>query len=447
MLITEEQLSGWGNYPKSFCQLVSPADADAAKETLSASKLIARGLGRSYGDQATNDGNLVVCSRRMDNFISWDEGSGILECQSGVSLEEIISTFAPRGWFPLITPGTKHVTIGGCIANDIHGKGHHIDGSFYTSVEEIKALLANGETITANREHNAEYFSASFGGLGLLGIILSAKIRLRKLETTYFSQRTISVRDLEELLDSFEEYDHQYHYQIAWVDSLARGKQLGRGVTGFANHATVAELPDKLKVAPLKVHRPAKIDIPFYLPNFTLNQWSVRILNGVLDIMQSRAANIVHYEKLLYPLDGVKNWNRGYGTRGFIQYQFVIPLADGRRNIRRLLNEIASSGMLPFLNVLKKFGKGIGGLSFPMEGYTFAIDFPYHPKLSAFCNRLDDLVLDCGGRIYLGKDAMLKEDMFKEMYPQYRDWLEIKAQFDPMNRFQSDISRRLGLIN
>lgn len=445
MATKQTLLSGWGNYPRLACDVVTALDRRSVDMALQAPKLIARGMGRSYADQALNPDKLVVDISRCRHFLSWDESSGLLECEAGTSLRDIIEVFAPRGWFPRITPGTKFVTVGGCIANDIHGKSHHVDGSFNQCVEEITVLLANGETVTASRDNNADFFFANFGGLGLLGIILSAKIRLRRIETTYFSQVAVRVPDLEALLDSFEEYDHIYDYQVAWVDSLASGSSLGRGVASFARAATLEELSPRLAAKALRVSPDPVLDLPFHLPDFALNSFSIKLLNKVLDEMQSRGSGLVHYESLLFPLDAISNWNRGYGKRGFIQYQFVIPLENGRANVRRLMEEIANSGMSPFLNVLKKFGKGIGGLSFPMEGYTFAIDFPYHERIHDFARRLDKMVLECGGRVYLGKDALLDEAMFKQMYPQYRHWMELKNQYDPEHKFSSALGRRIGL--
>ncbi len=438
-------VAGWGNFPMVESIEVKPASEQDIAELLTEKDIVPRGLGRSYGDQAINQGRYVATCTKFNHFLSWNEAEGILECQAGVSLEEIISVFAPKGWLPMICPGTKFVTIGGAIANDIHGKAHHIDGSFVNCVISFTILLADGRTVTASRTENSDLFWANFGGLGLLGIILTATIRLRKIETTYFKQKSVKIKNLDEMLAALEKYDHEYNYSVAWIDALAKGDNIGRGVLTLGNAASLADLPEKLKGDPLKVHPKGKLSVPFFMPNFTLNGLTVRILNKLIAFVQNSPKVFVHYEKFFFPLDAINNWNRGYGKRGFIQYQFVIPEANGKEHLTTILNMIADSGCTPFLNVFKKMGDGQGILSFPFKGYTLAIDFPVTKNLEAFTKKLDAKVLEYGGRLYLGKDAMLDESMFKAMYPQYTEWLAIKHKYDPKNVFSSNISRRLGL--
>jgi FAD/FMN-containing dehydrogenase len=440
------RLMGWGNYPVSQSYVVSPSDEKEYKQILQQEKIIARGLGRSYGDQAINDENLVATCVKTNRFLNWNEEEGILECEAGVSLEEIIHVFAPKGWLPMICPGTKFVTVGGAIANDIHGKAHHIDGSFVTCVISFTILLASGEIVETSRTEKPELFWGNFGGLGLLGVILTAKLKLRKVETTYFKQRSIVIKGLDHMLESLEKYDSEYNYSVAWIDALAKGKKAGSGVLTLGNAAKLSDLPPNLAKAPLKLHTTSKLSVPFFLPSFVLNNLTVRILNKVIAFVQNSPKEFIHYEKFFFPLDAINNWNRGYGKRGFIQYQFVIPEDNGKKNLIDILDMIAESGCTPFLNVFKKMGNGQGLLSFPFKGYTLAIDFPVTKKLLAFTRQLDEKVLDAGGRLYLGKDALLREDMFKKMYPQYEEWLEIKRKYDPADKFSSDISRRLGLV-
>jgi decaprenylphospho-beta-D-ribofuranose 2-oxidase len=443
----EEILSGWGNIPKSISKVVYPRTAEEIKESLTIDKLLPRGLGRSYADQATNTNHLVMKMEKMNHFLEFDEKTGILNCEAGVSLEEIIQHLTPRGWFPMITPGTKYITVGGAIANDVHGKAHHADGSFVNCVYDFTILLANGSVAKASREENSDLFWANFGGLGLLGTILTTRIQLRKIETTYFKQKAFAARNLDEMLQAIDDSEKEFTSSVAWLDSMAKGKDLGRGVLTMGNHAHLSDLPEKLKSDPLKIGKKPKLVVPFYLPAFALNKFTVGILNTALYIMQKSAKNISHYDSFFYPLDMINNWNRGYGKRGFIQYQFVLPVPNGKENIRKILEEITKSDCVPFLNVLKKFGKEQGGLlSFPFEGYTFAIDFPITPKLKPFTERLDKMVLDMGGRIYLGKDAYLDEATFKAMYPQHTEWLKIKKKYDPSNVFTSDLARRIGLV-
>lgn len=441
----KEKLAGWGNFPVTASYNFYPSTEAEVAKTIKQGNLVPRGLGRSYGDQAINENGRVAICTHLNHFLGWDEKEGILECEAGVSLEEIINVFGPQGWLPMICPGTKFVTIGGAIANDIHGKAHHVDGSFFNCVISFTIMLANGEVVTASRTEHADLFEASFGGLGLLGVILTVKIRLRKIETTYFKQKSIKVKNLEEMLKALEEYSH-FNYSVAWVDPLAKGNKLGSGVLTVGNAAGLNDLPPALRKEPLKLHKKSKLTVPFFLPGFLLNGLTVKMLNRVIAFVQNSPKEFIHYEKFFFPLDMINNWNKGYGKRGFIQYQFVIPPGqEGADNVRRIIEMIASSGCTPFLNVFKKMGHGQGILSFPFEGYTLAIDFPVTKNLHAFTKKMDAEVLKAGGRIYLGKDSMLDKEMFQSMYPQYNQWLAIKRKYDPENVFTSDIGRRLGL--
>jgi FAD/FMN-containing dehydrogenase len=447
MQFIDETLSGWGNIPESPSRVCYPSTTPEISEVLATGTLLPRGLGRSYADQATNRDQEVVKMMRLNRMLAFDPATGILTCEAGTSLEEIIEHLTPRGWFPLITPGTKYVTLGGAIANDVHGKAHHADGSFVNCVKSFTIMLADGRALTASREENSDLFWANFGGLGLLGIILTVTVQLRKIETTYFRQKSVAARNLDEMLEAIDQSDKEYTSSVAWINSMATGKHLGRGVLAMGNSATLAELPDKLKHDPLRIGKKPKITVPIYLPGFVLNSFTVSILNRVIDWKQRAGNGISHYDSFFYPLDAINDWNKGYGKRGFIQYQFVIPEAGGKENIRKILVAITESGCVPFLNVLKKFGEAQGGLlSFPMKGYTFAIDFPITPKLKPFTKKLDAMVLGMGGRIYLGKDAYLDEATFKAMYPQHKEWLAIKKKYDPQNRFSSDLARRIGLV-
>jgi decaprenylphospho-beta-D-ribofuranose 2-oxidase len=441
----KEKLAGWGNYPVAESITLNPRDTEDAKGDIKKGEVIARGLGRSYGDQAVNENNYVAVCTKLNHFLHWDEQGGILECEAGVSLEEIITYFGPKGWLPMICPGTKFVTIGGAIANDIHGKAHHIDGSFVNCVLSFTILLADGTVVEASRSENADLFWANFGGLGLLGVILKARLRLRKIETTYFKQKSLVIKNLDHMLEALDQYDHEYNYSVAWIDALAKGSKLGSGVLTLGNAAKLNELPERLKAEPLKLHKTSKLAVPFFMPSFALNGLTVRMLNKVIAFVQNSPKEFIHYEKFFFPLDAINNWNKGYGKRGFIQYQFVIPEDNGKKNLTEILELIAGSGCTPFLNVFKRMGEGQGILSFPFKGYTLAIDFPVTPALLSFTPKLDAKVLAAGGRLYLGKDALLHESTFKAMYPQYQEWMAIKRKYDPDNRFSSNISRRLGL--
>ncbi len=441
------RLSGWGGNLYADCSVIEPESEAQIVAWLDRGGTIARGLGRSYGDAAVNAGGQVLLTTRFARYLAFDGATGTLSCEAGVSLDQIIRHFAPRGWFPMITPGTKFVTIGGCIANDVHGKGHHAQGSFSRCVEGMTVLLASGEIVAASRTEKPDLFWATLGGMGLLGVVLTATIRLRKIETTYFRRKAIRVDDLGAMLAVFDEYDHAFPYSVATLDVFATGARLGRGVVVVGDHATRDELPPRLAANPLRVSGPPRLSVPFDLPELTLNRLSVRLLNAVISQVQTRAAAFGHYDEFVYPLDGLANWNRGYGRRGFTQYQFVIPIADGQRRMREILGAVLSAGELPFLNILKRLGSESGGvLSFPREGYTFAIDFPIRKNTVALLRRLDTMVLEAGGRVYLGKDSYLDAATFRAMYPDIDRWLETKVKYDPHDVFTSDLGRRVGLV-
>ncbi|MAQ19052.1 MAG: FAD-linked oxidase [Sandaracinus sp.] len=442
-----ETLAGWGNYPRAECEVAHPESAKGVRRAVSSAGTIARGLGRSYGDPALNEHGRVIAMEGLDGYLGFDEATGTLRCEAGTTLEQIIADFAPRGFFPMVTPGTKFVTVGGCIANDVHGKAHHADGCFSSCVDSFRKLLASGEVVECSREANADLFWGTFGGMGLLGVVLDATIRLRPIETTFFHQKAITARNLDELLDAIEEHDEIYPYSVAWLDSLATGDALGRGVLTVGDHAKLADLSPARRRDPLRVSAPSPLVVPFDLPSFTLSTFTIRILNLVLDQVQSHGASVAHYEKFFYPLDFVGEWNRGYGKRGFTQYQFVIPLEGGRDRMRTILSRIAASGCAPFLNVLKRFGEANEApLSFPFRGWTFAIDFPIGDGLAPLLADLDAIVLEAGGRLYLGKDAFLDAPTFRRMYPRLDEWLALKGRVDPDGVFTSNLARRLELV-
>ncbi len=442
----KQTLSGWGQYPAVECSLERPERMATVSSIVDPGGTIVRGLGRSYGDTAVNDRGVVIDFTRLDRYLDFDASTGTLRCEAGVSLQQILEDFVPRGFLPAITPGSKFVTVGGCIANDVHGKAHHVDGTFANCVDSMRILTASGEVVNASREENADLFWANFGGIGLLGVILDATIRLRPVETAYFKQQAIRVESLDEMLDALEEYDAKYPYSVAWVDPLATGKRLGRGVLVVGDHAELGDLPGDRRRAPLSTVAPPSVEVPVNMPSWSLNPVTLRVLNRVIEQVQAMPAELAHYEKFFYPLDFVKEWNRGYGARGFTQYQFVIPFERGRERLGVIMERIARGGFLPFLNVLKRFGDaGDGHLSFPEPGYTLAIDFPIRDGLGEFLRTLDDLVLDAGGRVYLAKDAFLDADTFAKMYPRLEEWRAVKKKWDPDGIFSSNQGRRVGL--
>jgi decaprenylphospho-beta-D-ribofuranose 2-oxidase len=440
------ELTGWGRNVRSSCVFTEPESPSGVRAHLDARGTIARGLGRSYGDPALNTGGQVLGLQRLDRYLAFDEATGTLTCEAGTSLAQIIADFAPRGWFPRVTPGTKYVTVGGCIANDVHGKAHHAQGSFVATVLRMRVLLASGEVVETSREQHPDLFWATFGGMGLLGIVLEATLQLRRIETTYFHQKAVYGKDLEAILLALDEHDAVYPYSMATLDVTAKGSRLGTGVLSLGEHALASELPAELQSAPLCLSSVPRLTVPVTLPSFTLNPLTSRVVNALILQKQARLAPLGPYEGFVYPLDFLHHWNRGYGPRGFTQYQFVVPFEQGLTCMRSVLETIVASGEPPMLNVLKRLGKESGGLlSFPREGYTLAIDFPIRPGTGALLRRLDELVLEAGGRVYLGKDAFLSPETFRAMYPRHEAWAQVKARYDPARMFVSDLSRRIGL--
>jgi FAD/FMN-containing dehydrogenase len=439
-------LQGWGAQRRVGCDVRAPESASDVRGLMGADGTVARGLGRSYGDAALNEGRRVLDMTRLDRYLAFDEPTGTLTCEAGVSLAQLIHDFAPRGFFPAITPGTKFVTIGGCIANDVHGKAHHAQGTFVTCVQSMRVQVADGRVVNASREENAELFWASFGGMGLLGVILDVTLRLRRVETTWFRQKSFVARNLGHMLELLAENDSAFPYSVATLDVTARGEHLGRGVLTVGDHARLDQLPTRQLRQKLKVGGGALATVPFELPELTLNPLTIRAVNQVISAMLRSKGEFEHYEGFFYPLDILHEWNRGYGQRGFIQYQFVIPFAGGERLMDTLLKTMTSSDQLPFLNILKRFGPANEAhLSFPTAGFTFAVDFPVRDGLEALTRRLDEQVADAGGRIYLGKDSFLTPQMFRRMYPRYGEWAQVREKWDPTRRFTSDLARRLEL--
>ena len=431
------EISGWGRYPWVNASIASPSDSAACQKLLQGnSEWIARGLGRSYGDSSLSD--QVISTSRMEFFRSFDSSSGELVCDSGVSLLEILNTFVPQGWFLPVSPGTRYVTVGGAIAADVHGKNHHIDGSFCDHVQRIELLLGNSEKVIISREAYPELFFATCGGMGLTGIILSACFRLKPIQSSQIIETAIKAPNLDSVLDGFEQ-NIQSTYSVAWIDCLAKGKDLGRSLLMLGEHA---------KTGPLSVSDKKTLGIPMDAPDLLLNPLSIKLFNELYyaKASDSNRERQIGFETYFYPLDQIRDWNRLYGKSGFLQYQFVIPLSAGREGLRAILDCISNSGKGSFLAVLKTFGKSNqNDLSFPIEGYTLALDFKVDDKVFPLLSRLDAMVLDLGGRLYLAKDARMSESTFKNSYPRWEHFQEVRANYHARGKFWSIQSKRLGL--
>ncbi len=439
-------LSGWGNYPANQAIVERPERFHQLH--VDAKNIIARGLGRSYGDAALNTDRDVILMERLNRFLAFDEKTGVLKAEAGTSLEEILETFIPRGWFLPVTPGTKYVTLGGCLAADIHGKNHHVDGTFGAHVNEFELLLANGSKRRCSPKQNPELFWGTVGGMGLTGIITEMALQLIPIETAYMQVQHHFAKNLDAVLAILENKQLDDRYSVAWIDCLSGGENFGRSIVMNAHHAAKKDLPAHIS-DPYQIKASKKISLPFYFPAWALNSWSVRAFNSLYCKIQKSKTSpfLLDYDRYFYPLDSINHWNRLYGKQGFLQYQFVVPFKTAQEALHVILGEFVKSKRASFLAVLKRFGsESEGFLSFPKEGYTLALDLPISgPELFPFLDHLDNLVLKYEGRGYLAKDARMQPETFRSMYPRFNAWQKIKADVDPEDKFSSDLSRRLRM--
>lgn len=434
-------MHSWGRHPTSDCTLETPLSTDDLVQCLSTlrtedhGKLIARGMGRSYGDSALSP--TVLVTKGMDHFIAFDENNGFLRCAAGLTLDTILDVFLPRGWFLAVVPGTRYVSVGGAIASDVHGKNHHVDGTFCEHVSALKLMLASGEILNCSRTENAALFHATCAGMGLTGIVLEATLRLRRILSSAIEQRTVHAVNLEDIFEKFEENLH-YTYSVAWLDCLATGSRVGRSLLFLGEHAT-----DEQFVRPRK----RTITVPFSSPAFLLNRYSMGLFNNAYfhkPIREKQAQRIEAFD-YFFPLDSIRHWNRLYGRKGFLQYQCVIPDEGALHGMRKILNMVSGAGKGSFLSVLKKFGPANENLlSFPVQGYTLAMDFKFEHGILPLLDELDRVVADHGGRLYLAKDARMSADFFQKSYPCWEQMRELRREFGADLLFHSLQSQRLG---
>lgn len=428
------KISGWGRYPIVDATVEHPPFLSAV--SVGDRPVIPRGLGRSYGDSAI--GADVIDITALDRLQSFDDETGTLVAESGFTIDEMLRVFVPRGWFPPVTPGTRFVTLGGAIGADVHGKNHHVAGSIGDHVLWMEILLGDGRIVTASREENADLFIATIGGMGLTGIILTVALRLQRVTSSRIEQVTVKAPNLDAALEAFEEHKSAT-YSVAWIDCIAAGRQLGRSILTVGEHADDGVLATR---------GPGPLVVPFDAPNWALNPVTMRAFNSVYYAKELKplAHATVPFESFFYPLDGIREWNRAYGRRGFVQYQFVIPLTAGRTALTHILKRIAESRMGSTLAVLKVFGAGNDSpLSFPEPGYTLALDFAVSPAAFALMDELDRLVLDYGGRHYLAKDSRMSADTFRAGYPQWEEFEQVRNRYRAIGAFASTQSRRLEL--
>ncbi len=434
------KLSGWGRWPVAETRLAAPRDADTLRALLAEGRAIARGLGRAYGDSALGT-PLTLDMRHFDRVHAFEEGTGQLVAEAGVRLADIVASFLPRGWFPAITPGTKFVTLGGMIAADVHGKNHHRAGSMAAAVDWVEVMGADGAVTRTTP--GAPLFEWTLGGMGLTGVILRAAIRLRRVETGWIRQRVVAAPDLDAALAALAEADADSTYSVAWIDCVSAGRHMGRSLVMLGEHATRGEIGPRPPVPP--PHRAP--GVPFDAPGWLLNRATVRGFNAAYYRWGAWRAgeSLVDWDAFFYPLDAVAGWNRIYGRRGFVQFQCALPPETARDGLHALLAAITASGEGSFLAVLKRFGPGRGGLSFPMEGVTLALDFRATPRALALLGRLDAITLDHGGRFYLAKDARMSAETFARAEPRLEAFRALRAELGSAGRFASQQSERLKL--
>lgn len=436
MTATTQTISGWGGFPKQQAQVLTPLSLSGCQSQLQQNaSLLARGMGRSYGDSA--NAATVLQTVYLNHFIAFDSDTGLLTVEAGVMLRDILNVTVKRGWFLPVTPGTSFVTVGGAIASDVHGKNHHVAGTFGQHVVSMTMLLGNGETVTTSLTKLPDLFHATCSGMGLTGVILTASIQLIVIKSAYITQKTIKAGSLEEVCEAFEEHGEST-FSVAWIDCLATGKHLGRSLLMMGEHADNGGLELAIK---------DPVTIPIHTPALLLNSLTLRTFNHAYyakaSHLKTQTVSLLPY---FYPLDAIGGWNRLYGKAGFVQYQFVLPKTDGVANMRTILTQIAQSGAGSFLAVLKQFGAANQNmLSFPIEGYTLALDFKVSLTNFALLQKLDELVMSMGGRVYLTKDALMQEKTFKTTYPSWQAFEAVREKYGAIGKFASAQSKRLGL--
>lgn len=442
----QAKLTGWGRYHPHPSTVVAPRSVHDLSEVVRLGPVIARGNGRAYGDSAIGAAERTLSTRYLNHMIDFDAQSGVLIAESGVILGDVIDALLPRGWFPGVVPGTKYVTLGGMAAGDVHGKNHHKDGSFRETVIWIDLMDSEGRLIRCSRETNGDLFDLTLGGMGLTGVILRLAIQLCPVNSAWIRQRTLPCANLDSVLQSFEE-TADATYSVAWIDCLGRGESLGRSLLMLGEHANAMELPPDLAATPLHLSQKPKLRVPFDFPQFALNRFVVRAMNTLYYHKGRRAAgtSFVTYDQFFFPLDSVLGWNRIYGREGFVQYQGVLPPDQARVGLTALLDAICAAGAGSFLAVLKKLGPETGVFSFPMDGYTLALDFPVNAKTLTLMKELDAITIRFGGRFNLTKDARLDAATLRQADPRAEAFLASRKARGLPEGFASKQSERLSI--
>ena len=439
-----KKYQSWGHYPKinkdkQDIYHVYPDSfsfPEHNNETTEASLFLAYAQGRSYGDVCLNENGILLDTQHLDHFIHYDKEKGILRCEAGVTFENILQLIIPHNWFLPVTPGTKYISVGGAIANDVHGKNHHKAGTFGRYIIKFELLRSDGERLICSPSENTELFNATIGGLGLTGLINWVEFSLKKIPGSAINQETLRFNNLHDFFKISDESDNDWEYTVAWIDCLATGDELGRGLFMRGNHCE-----EKKK----HQFKNSKLSIPFNVPCFLLNKYTVTAFNTLYFKRPIKAVTTIDYDPFFYPLDSISNWNRLYGRRGFMQYQCLIPKEHREIALQEMLSLISASGQASFLSVLKEFGdiQSPGLLSFPRQGTTLALDFPNRgQKTLDLLNELDVITQKYNGSVYPAKDARMSMEAFKQYFP---DWKKFEQYIDP--HFSSGFWRRVTLAD
>lgn len=451
---TDRLLTGWGRTAASRATVRpahDPAEITDALKHAGPRGVLARGLGRSYGDATQNAGGEVLDMTTLSRIHALDLNAGTITVDAGISLDALMRLLVPLGWFVPVTPGTRYVTVGGAIAADIHGKNHHVESSFCAHVHQLVLATPRGDRLTLSADATPDEFAATAGGMGLTGVVLEVTFRLLPIETSLMRVDADRLPDLDALMARMADGDEGYRYSVAWIDTLAAGRHLGRSVLTRADHARASDLAETRRAAtPLAYHPNARLQAPSGIPSGLVNRFTVAAFNELWfrKAPAHRVGGLESIPTFFHPLDMVRDWNRVYGPRGFVQYQFVVPFgADGDAFVRLALERLSAARCPSFVTVLKRFGPQDGLLSFPTEGWTLAVDLPApHPGLGPLLDDLDEGVANAGGRVYLAKDSRLRPELLETMYPRLPEWRAIRDRLDPDRAMNSDLNRRLGLV-
>jgi decaprenylphospho-beta-D-ribofuranose 2-oxidase len=432
------ELSGWGRYPVVYGQ--QRCSEDLSDITTGAA--LSRGLGRSYGDASlpASERDVVAGSPLADRLLAFDPDTGMVRAEAGCPLWRLNRVFLPRGWFTPVTPGTHYVTLGGMVASDVHGKSHHRDGCFGEHVTALQLRVADGRVLECSEQHEPDLFRATLGGMGLTGHVLEVAFRLRRIPSPWIWQESEQTPDFDTTLDRLSEAGKTWPFTVCWADFLTRGRHAGRGVLMKGRWADPAEAPKQ----PLRFRR--TVSVPFFLPNWFLQPWMVQAFNWLNYTKHGSRirSGMVHPETFFYPLDIIQDWNRIYGRRGFTQYQCVLPASGDHARQHRFLQRLHEQGATAFLCVIKDCGpEGMGLLSFPKPGFSYALDIPISARTQAIVDALNEVVVAEGGRIYLTKDAFTRPEHFRAMEPRLDTWNAVRRQWDPHGALRSAQSVRI----